>query len=56
MIKVLLVWMMISNTYIRSTKEGKLYIPTRDFFKQERVIELIKKFKDFEYRKLFLKQ
>lgn len=29
--------------FIHATKEGRMYIKSKDFFKQERVIKLIKK-------------
>jgi hypothetical protein len=31
---------------VRATKEGRMYIKSEDFFKQERVIKLIKKLED----------
>lgn len=44
-------------SYVKSTKEGRLYIPTSDFFKQDRVKVLIEKliessiYKDIENQK-----
>lgn len=29
------------NEFIKSTKNGKLYISTKDFFKQEEIIRLV---------------
>ena len=31
------------SDFIRATKEGRMYIKSKDFFKQERVIKLIEK-------------
>lgn len=30
-------------SYVKSTKEGRLYIPTSDFFKQEKVKDMVDK-------------
>lgn len=45
------------DSVIQTTKEGRLYIENKDFFKQEKVQHLVKKlmdstvFKDIENRK-----
>lgn len=34
------------NKYVKATSEGKLYIETKDFFKQPKIIATIMKLKD----------
>lgn len=36
----------IKKSYVRSTKDGRLYIPSEDFFKQDKALRLLERLLD----------